>query len=131
MADSALPPPAEGLEYKSTKDTVIGYTAATVPNWSRSGTQLTDDERKAADKVVGSPAQGNDVPNSNLAGVGDHLNLGQPGLTTASGGTFTAPGALLGGKPAPAAAPAPKAAEKPAEAPKATAPAAPAAKPAS
>ena len=87
MADNALPPPAEGLEYKSTKDTVIGYTpaAAVHPGDTRTGTALSDDERRAADQVVGSPAQGNGVSNDNLASVG--------GLATDSGGTQSAPAA--------------------------------------
>lgn len=82
MPDSALPPPAD-LEYKSTKDTVIGYTpaAAVQPGDTRTGTALTDDERQAADQVVGSPAQGNGLTNSNMASVG--------GLGTDSGGTQT------------------------------------------
>lgn len=70
MADSALPPPAEGLEYKTTRGTQIGYTTAAVPHLSRTGTALTEQERKEVDKVVGSPAQGNHVPNDNLASVG-------------------------------------------------------------
>ncbi len=83
MADSALPEPATHLEYKTTKDVVIGYKPSTVPHDNISGTALTDEQRANADQVVGSPAQGNGLTNSNLASVG--------GLGTDSGGTQTAP----------------------------------------
>lgn len=82
MADSALPPPAD-LEYKSTKDAVIGYTPAAVPHISRSGTELTDAEVEHSALVVGSPAQGNGLQNSQVRDVGL--------LTTESGGTQERP----------------------------------------
>lgn len=83
MADSALPPPADHLEYKSTKDVVIGHTPAAVPHLNRTGTALSDEDRAKTDQVVGSPAQGNGLQNSNLASVG--------GLGTDSGGVQDTP----------------------------------------
>lgn len=71
------------LEYKDTRGTVLGYTAAPVPHENRVGSALTDEERKRADSVVGSPAQGNGLSNDSLVGVG--------GLATDSGGTQSEP----------------------------------------
>lgn len=82
MADSALPPPAN-LEYKDTRNTVIGHTPAAVPHVTVSGTALTDEQRRRADQVVGSPAQGNGLQNDNMAAVG--------GIYTDSGGQQTTP----------------------------------------
>lgn len=70
------------LEYKDTRGTVLGYTAAPVPHENRVGSQLDEDERKAADGVVGSPAQGNALQNETLQPVG-----GGAGLTSDAGGT--------------------------------------------
>lgn len=80
MADDKAP---EHLEYKNTKGTVLGYTAAPVPHANRVGPALSEDERTAADGVTGSPAQGNGLTNSALQPVG--------GVTTASGGTQSTP----------------------------------------
>ena len=82
MADSELPPPAN-LEYKSTKDTLIGHTPAAVPHVNLTGTALSAEQRAAADQVTGSPAQGNAVVNPEVNPSG--------GVTTASGGTQTSP----------------------------------------
>lgn len=79
MADEKVP---EHLEYKNTKGTVLGYTAATVPNTNRVGAELSADERKTGDGVVGSPAQGNGLTNEHLQSVG---------ITTDAAGTQTAP----------------------------------------
>lgn len=88
------------LEYKDTRGTVLGYTAAPVPHENRVGSALSDEERDNTNKVVGSPAQGNGITNENLAPVG--------GMATDSGGTQTtsttgstdsgATGARSGGK---------------------------------
>lgn len=80
MANEQVP---EHLEYKDTRGTVLGYTAAPVPHENRVGSALSDDERKQGDAVTGSPAQGNGLSNDNLQSVG--------GLATDSGGTQAAP----------------------------------------
>lgn len=80
MADDDRP---DGMETKSTRNTLVGYTAAAVPNDDRTGDNLTDDERRRANLVVGSPAQGNAITNPEMVGVGDTGG----GVTTASGGS--------------------------------------------
>jgi hypothetical protein len=69
------------LEYKDTRGTLIGYAPSPVPYADRTGTQLDEDERRAADAVVGSPAQGNGIENSHLV---------DDGISTESGGTLPA-----------------------------------------
>jgi hypothetical protein len=87
---SALPDEAE-FETKSTKDTLIGYQPSPVPHVSRTGSQLSEDEVKHSQTVVGSPAQGNGISNPDLRSVGELTAESGGGVSTESGGTQDKP----------------------------------------
>lgn len=78
MADNDRP---EGLETKSTEE-ALTYRPAAVPHISRTGSELTDDERRRADEHGDITKGGTGTPEDQPAGV-----------TTASGGKTSKPAA--------------------------------------
>ncbi len=74
-------PPAD-METKDTRGTLLGYIPSTVPHISRTGSELTDDERKRAD----------DRLRQDGTGVAeDEHKRSQFGIGTDSGGTQSEP----------------------------------------
>lgn len=74
-------PPAD-METKDTRGTLLGYIPSTVPHISRTGSELTEEERKRADDRLRQDGTG--VPES------EH-QAAQFGITTDSAGTQSEP----------------------------------------
>lgn len=69
------------METKDTRGTLLGYIPSTVPHLSRTGSELTEEERKLADDRL---------RDDRMSGVPeDEHKRAQFGLTTESGGTQT------------------------------------------
>lgn len=77
----------EGMETKSTADTGLrGYIPATVPKISRTGPELSDDERRRADdhgnlQVGGSGLPEADAENSGIASDSAGVQTVTPAIT--------------------------------------------------
>lgn len=71
----------EGLETKDTRGATIGYNPSRVPHADRTGSALSEDERRRADDHGRLDANGTGIPED------DHTEAQFPGLTTSSGGT--------------------------------------------
>lgn len=73
----------EGLETKDTRGATIGYNPSRVPHADRTGSALSDNERRLADEHGRLDANGTSIPED------DHTEAQFPGLTSSSGGTQT------------------------------------------
>lgn len=78
-------PTPEGLEYKDTRGAAIGYGPSQLPHPDRTGSALTDDERRRADEHGRLDGNGTGISEEDHKAA--QFTAPSTGLTTDSGGT--------------------------------------------